>query len=164
MRVASLTDIPVTHNYSYGVSGNMNWIESKFSTDNAQIRIQYRMMSIKPYIADIVIWEYTSRTGRKPSRRTQYYIDGSLENRDLYELDSRRYENSVLLPFSKLPPYLIPQVNEQMAKNIDFLLSQCVHNVCGLCGESVWNARSTGKTILVSSNEAENRCSKCFKG
>jgi len=78
-----------------GVSGNRNYYRRRlFLADGGRIEIDFRMMSIPPFITDFRVWEYKTKTGRKHSRVTTYVESAS----DLHEKDA--------LKFSESPPEL----------------------------------------------------------
>jgi len=53
-----------TINCKPGVSGNRNYFRRRlFLADGGRIEIDFRMMSISPFITDFRVWEYKTKTG-----------------------------------------------------------------------------------------------------
>jgi len=53
------------------VSGNRNYFRRRLLlADGGRIEIDFRMMSISPFITDFRVWEYKTKIGRKCSRVT----------------------------------------------------------------------------------------------
>jgi len=132
-----------------GVSGNRNYFRRRlFLADGGRIEIDFRMMSIPPYITDFRVWEYKTKTGRKYSRVTTYIESDS----DLHEKDAL-----------EIPPEL-REIFEDMKKTLTepLVKMRAKPTPCGKCGREVFDARGDGGMVLVSSVPGENRCSKCF--
>jgi len=141
-----------TTNCKPGVSGNRNYFRRRlFLEDGGRIEVDFRMMSILPYITDFRVWEYKTKTGRKHSRVTTYIESNS----DLHEKGALKY--------SEIPSEL-KDVCEDMKKTLTepLVKMRARPTPCGKCGREVFNARGDGGMVLVSSVPGENRCSKCF--
>jgi len=135
-----------------GVSGNRNYFRRRlFLEDGGRIEIDFRMMSIPPYITDFRVWEYRTKTGRKCSRVTTYIESDS----DLHEKGALKY--------SEIPTEL-REIFEDMKKTFTepLVKMRARPAPCGKCGREVFDARGDGGMVLVSSVPGENRCSKCF--
>jgi hypothetical protein len=141
-----------------GVIGNRNYFRRRlFLEDGGRIEIDFRMMSIPPFITDFRVWEYKTKTGRKHSRVTTYIESDS----DLHEKDAKAY-GSPLFEYSELPPEL-KEIAEDMKKTFSepLVKMRIKPTPCGMCGREVFDARGNGM-VLVSSVPGENRCSECF--
>jgi len=135
-----------------GVSGNRNYFRRRlFLEDGGRIEVDFRMMSIPPYVTDFKVWEYNTKTGRRYSRVTTYIESDS----DLHEKDALNY--------SEIPSEL-RDVCEDMKKTLTepLVKMRAKPTPCGKCGREVFDARGDGGMVLVSSVPGENRCSKCF--
>ncbi|MGD9491480.1 MAG: hypothetical protein AB7V51_07870 [Methanoregulaceae archaeon] len=146
-----------------GVSGNRNSFRRRlFLEDGGRIEIEFRMMSIPPFITDVRVWEYKTKTGRKHLRVTTY-VEPDPENMDLHEKDAHLF-NSLLLTYSEIPPGLREVAEDMKAEHMDSLVGMRAEPTpCGKCGREVFDARGDGGMVLVSSVPGENRCSECFK-
>ena len=145
-----------------GVSGNRNYVRRRlFLEDGRRIEIDFRMMSIPPFITDFRVWEYKTKTGRKHSR-VSTYVEPDPENMDLHKKDAKMF-NSLLLRYSETPLEL-REVCEDMKKTLTepLVKMRARPAPCGKCGREVFDARGDGGMVLVSSVPGENRCSKCF--
>jgi len=138
-----------------GASGNRNYFRRRlFLADGGRIEIDFRMMSIPPFITDFRVWEHKTKTGRKCSRVTTYIESNS----DLHEKDAKPLD-SLPLEYSE-----IKEICEDMKKTLTepLVKMRAKPTPCGKCGREVFNARGDGGMVLVSSVPGENRCSVCF--
>jgi len=141
-----------TTNCGPGVIGNRNYFRRRlYLEDGGRIEIDFRMMSIPPFITDFRVWEYKTKTGRKHLRVTTYIESDS----DLHEKGALNY--------SEIPPEL-KEIAEDMKKTFTepLVKMRTKPTPCGICGREVFDARDNGGMVLVSSVPGENRCSKCF--
>nr|WP_321464591.1 hypothetical protein [uncultured Desulfobulbus sp.] len=139
-----------------GVIGNRSYFRRRlFLEDGGRIEIDFRMMSIPPFITDFRVWEYKTRTGRKHWRVTTYIESNS----DLHEKDAKLFGS--LLSF-EVPPELREVFNDMKKTFTELLVKmRAKPTPCGKCGREVFDASGDGM-VLVSSIPGENRCSKCF--
>ena len=145
-----------------GVSGNRTYFRRRlFLEDGGRIEIDFRMMSIPPFITDFRVWEYKTKAGRKHSRVTTY-VEPDPENMDLYEKDAKAY-GSHLLEYSEIPPELGEIAEDMKASFTEQLVGMRARPItCGKCGREVFDARGGEGMVLVSSVPGENRCSECL--